>query len=928
MTSQSSATTELFPELTGPFGLTITASRSSSGITAPYYVAKPDYLNNEAVQLRVPRLAASGIKVTPGGVAAGIPRFALTANQAVVFDADGDNSLDSFYIDQASAKAKVPLPVLGVVLEGAILEANDLSNHPTLLQRLGKDPASGQWLGSIGVRGSKLTLPALPGLTVSAKASGAAAFSARYGLDSGDLVFDLAKVAYKSPHFALSLEDSTLSLLNSSKQLAFNGQGTVAIPALGLGELRGALDLRLKDNRVDQLSSSLAWSNDGTRELTINGLGFKPLQAELAFNVSRNSAQAAVRELHFKNGQFQLSFGDQAAQFSGNLKLDLTPQGQPLFNSGSLKLDSDVSINLGGFNVRLLANDPDAPTQFKLLHQNGALVPSLSGKIEFTDLSGLTLEVAEGGISYGANGWAFNDVSLGLGSTLELGPIRLGDNASARYQNGTLTLNPDLSINLDSFNLALRPLGQLIGDVVTPVTAPIVKVFQSDIDLRSSQVVRDGMDLAKEWLELDLEGAWGALVTYLEDVPGNPYKDNKLSVGELLDFVSYRAFDLVRSNPTTAQTLFKSTFGADLPDWLVNLPAALNYADISMSATIARLDTINQLAAQLANAQTSEAGWTSLPFEVQLGANTQQPILGGGDASLQALKAQLSQLSTQLQQLEQQNPTKPPEAIRELKSLPLSFGTSFEVPLLSDPISTLLGLIANKRVDLVRNNVTLGTGIELNLGLPLAPLVAPLIPPLAPVLEAANARFKLKAGLGAQAALTLGLSSTTSELQAVVDEIANRTASAADLAQVFAGRDPLTGQALGLYVGQSGSVPMLQLSPSVQAGIEAGRFGVSAEAYARAAGKVNVNLTSGDGSNRAYLSDVLTGLASLPGLKVDGSVTGALGVNVDPVPGGPWEFEFEILKNTTLLDLTPQPQALMLAASPLNHVDSSLEPLI
>jgi hypothetical protein len=335
---------------------------------------------------------------------------------------------------------------------------------------------------------------------------------------------------------------------------------------------------------------------------------------------------------------------------------------------------------------------------------------------------------------------------------------------------------------------------------------------------------------------------------------------------------------------------------------------------------VARLDAINKLAASLLEPVTQDNRWVSVPMAIELAANSINPNLSGDDASRQALEAQLRQLSGGLQKLEQLSQNQAPAAVREVKTLPLKFGYGFSVPLYDDTVNTLLKLIGNKPFDVVRGDFSLSSGVELNLALPLAEL-ATAFPPAYAVLKAIDARFDLRTGLGAQLALSLGLSSSAPSLLAIGKEIGgNFNQTPAALLKLFSGRDPVTGSALGLYVGQTPGTPMLQLSPYVQAGLGGGRFGVDGLAYGRVDGTIKVDLTSPDGSNRAYLSDVVTGLASLPGIKATGSLDGTVGLKVDTLVGGlEPKVTFPIVKDATLFNTAPQPQTLLAAVPDLQH---------
>jgi hypothetical protein len=980
--------------IAGPIGLRITSGSITRLPKLTNALVTPYYLSAAGTLLPNGKAKATGYNLYLGGVLSEVPapvQSIAAADVAWAFDTDPvDNKLDAFYLNTGTINLPT-ITALGVVADNVKITVRDLSNHPDLLKLKGL--AAGNWLGSITLSGSTVSLPSVPNLTFSAKPSGSDAFTATYDIASGDVQLDLAQVAYASPQITASLSDSQLKLINSSKTVSFSGSGQLSLPGLGLDKLSGSLDFKAINGALDSLkasitaatpisvlglvgtlgldhsfktgagtlsvqggqllgvgvtgqlaytptaiSGSLTLNNSASAPLSLSagGLSLTPTQGTVSLSYDWGNGGAGGRGglFSFKDAAFNIGLGDKTASFSGDVSLALTPGGTPSLKSATLKLDSDIDLNLGGFNVSLLASDPLAPTKLSLVNSNGALVPTLSGKVAFRDLCDLQLTVPEGGISYGANGWAFNDVQLNLGQNLDLGPVRLGSQASARYQNGTFTLNPDLSVNLDTFALALKPIGQLVNDVVMPITAPIVKVFNTNIDLGSVDSVRTFMDTVKDWsgklgLTIDLASAWSGLVGYLEDVPGNPYKDSVLTAGELLDFVNYRAFDFVLKNPGTANTAFKAVFNTDLPSWVQNLPQGINYADISMSATVARLDAINKLAAALLDPATPTNQWLPVPFTIELGANSTKPELSGGDAARQALEAQLRQLSGGLQKLDQLSQNQAPVAVREAKTLPLKFGYGFGVPLFDDTINTVLKLINNKPFDVVRSDFSLSSGAELNFALPLAELAA-AYPPAYAVLEAINAKVDLRTGLGAQLALSLGLTSSAPSLLAIGKDISSNLAQTpAALLKLFAGRDPVTGSALGLYVGQTPGTPMLQLSPYVQAGLGAGigafGLGVDVLAYGRADGTINVNLTNADGSNRAYLSDVLTGLATLPGIKATASVDGTVGITATGL--GTADYKFPILKDATLFNIAPQPQALLAAVPEPWNIESGFHPL-
>jgi hypothetical protein len=133
-----------------------------------------------------------------------------------------DNKLDSFYLNAATINLP-SITALGVVADNVTIKVKDLSNNPELLQLKGL--AAGSWLGSITLSGSKLSLPFVPNLTFTPKATAGDAFSATYHIDTGNVLLDLAKVEYASPMLTVSLSESQLVLVDSTKTASFRGLG-------------------------------------------------------------------------------------------------------------------------------------------------------------------------------------------------------------------------------------------------------------------------------------------------------------------------------------------------------------------------------------------------------------------------------------------------------------------------------------------------------------------------------------------------------------------------------------------------------------------------------------------------------------------------------------------------------------------------------
>ena len=910
-------------------------------VVAPYYL---DGLKTELERLRA---RAKTFTIQLGGLLDGIsiPAEASIIDgsgiNAYAFDAfPYDKRIDSIYLNHC--RADIPLAsVLGFRLNDIEMKLDDLSNHPTLIQLTGKQAPT--WLGRATITARSVTIPTLPQLTFKGAAEGADAIRASYDLNSGDLSLAVAKAELQSNTVELQITDSELNFLNRDQSVSLSGRGTFRLnrfspdpltgeiqlsiaggtlrsaratlktetPLSGLalsGSLSAAYDHSTKTGslKLDQaqllgigvegsltyskkmLRGALALNNLQLNALTFGNFSLVPISGKAVYHFASSTSSHPGGSVDFKDVTVALEIGNQPTRFTGDLSLSLDQRGTPSLTSASLTLASDLPVNLAGFNVVLKGTQASAPTRLSLQRVGETLVPSLSGEVQFTDLNQLNLILPEGGLTYGKDGqgWDLNEVSLNFADQLDLGSARIGSNAFVRYQPGLLTVSPDLSINLDAVDVALRPIGKLVNRYVKPVTAPVIEAFKADIDLLSMDSIRSSLDQLKSTLGIDLPAAWRSLVAYLEDYPGNPYKDSRLTVGELLDFTAYQGYRLVSENPTTAKEIFQSVFNTSIPDWLAELPQGIDYATISLAASISRMERLNAFATNLLQTPVGTTQWLSLPFALQLRATATTAEFVGGNTSKQQLLATLAPAEQRLQQLEADglNPGPRSEASLEVTTLPLQFKTDLVLPMLDDPLASVLAIINNQPFDLVRADVALSSGVALGYGLPMATVAAP-VPLLAAALQAVNATMQLRAGLNATAAFSLGLTTTAETLGHVLDQGQELSENVDRIIGGLSGADA-AGRDLGLYVSQSPMKPMLKLEPWLQAGMALGRFGLSAEAYGRLQGRAEFTLNDRDGDGRLYVNDLLTGTASLPGVSSQVNLATRVGVKYDSWLGG------------------------------------------
>ena len=934
----------------GPNGLLITAANfylypSSSPVkVTPFYA--PD-----GVHLSVPRFGATSFKLTFGGALVNVPAadhpIAVSGGTtAIAFDSNNDRNTDSFFFSDYTLSYPT-LKLFGLLLSDVDIKLRDLSNHPALLQSTGV--AGGSWLGSIGVAARQLSFASVPALTLSPVSSGSSAIEAAYNLATGDLNARLGQLSYSSADTALTLASTQLTISNSAKDITLAGVGSLSLPRFGLTGLEGSFDVQVANELLQHvrgtinattplgslglggtlgfdydvplrtgsitlsqgqllgvsglegrlslgpqaISGALSWTPDAPA-LSLGGLALKPMGGALTLDYNTLSS-APSGTLRLTDLSLAVDVGSSSAAFTGDITLELSPTGSPQFSSSNLRLASDLDVNLDGFRIKLISNDPLAPARISFINSNGSLQASLSGKVVFEDLAGLSFVIPEGGLVYDTAGWQFRDVQLNLTSPVAFGPVRFGPNASVRLTNGTLVVEPDLSLNLDSFNLSLQPFGKLIQTTVVPITKPIVDLYTTDIDFNSSTVIRQGLERIRSISGIDMPTAWAAVVAYFEDVPGNPYRDQKLSLGELLDFVNYQAFLFVQRDPGAAAAMFKSVFNSNLPQWLADLPAGISYAPLSMSGTVGKIQALRRFAASLGASALAEGPWQSIPVAFQLNPGTSQPSLIGGDSALATLLQELSKLAPGLQSLDVAH-----SASSQIQTTPLNFDYSIQIPLFREPLRTLVSLMSGRSFDVISSDFSLGGGLSYTYKLPLASLAA-AIPPAAGILAALNASLNLTAALRASLSVSLGLSSTPAVLGGLVEGVRSGSLSMDAATHVLAGRDSITGQPLGFYLSQPKGRNLFELSPTARIGLGLDTFAVDAEAYAQVNGTLGLSVNSNDPANRIYLAKLPSSLSGLPGMKGTADISGELGLLVDTIFGSTNpNYRFPIVQNATL----------------------------
>jgi len=296
---------------------------------------KPFYLD-ATTRITNLKASATGFNLYLGGVLSEVQATdqpVASGETAYAFDtAPVDNRIDSFFLSAATINLPT-INALGVVAENVKIRVKDLSNHPDLLKLKGL--AAGNWLGSITLSGSKVTLPSVPNLTITPKVSGNDAFSATYDIATGDLGLALSKVAYASPQAIFAISNGTLNLLSSDQNLSLSGKVDLSLPTLGLTNVSGNLErFAIVGREVEALKASVS-STVPIRPLGLSG--------------------TLVIDQNFKTKQGTLSIlnGTVAGiDVSGNLSYINT--GDPAVDSITGRLNIDNRVARKGLDLEFL----------------------------------------------------------------------------------------------------------------------------------------------------------------------------------------------------------------------------------------------------------------------------------------------------------------------------------------------------------------------------------------------------------------------------------------------------------------------------------------------------------------------------------------------------------------------------------------------
>ena len=515
--------------------------------------------------------------------------------------------------------------------------------------------------------------------------------------------------------------------------------------------------------------------------------------------------------------------------------------------SGTLKLTKpSQGLKIAGFAVDLIADSAGNLPSINLVRQNNTLVPKLQGAVRLPELQGLTIELTPetGQITYSsAQGWMIDglEVDLTPSGPLNLGLFTIGDSAKITYNQNSFTVYPDLFINANALGSAFAPLARTMDSTIKPIVDPILQFLKTEINLDS---LKDLTPLKPSWIA---DWTWEPLVSSgktihdglletLEGTPGNPYRDGKLQVVELLDSTSYFIFQLIKNNPLIGRLLADQL---GLPDDFAE--AAMSSTPyISLASSVAVLETIDNLAQaiRVAEAQTSLStgdfiAVPDLEFRYQPGAL--QEILGSiGNVAQDDSSVVKAILNTQAAWRNQKDI---PAEIKKSYTALLNGSVDLTIPLFDDPARFILSALSNETsVDLFKLDVSLDAnlGFDYNQKIPIYGI--PFV-----LGTQANVRGNLDAALG--------ISTNRNQLKAFASNLELNGLESA-VGSLLA---PADQQQQGIYLEALPGKPLLSLRPDLrlQAGVDSGLAGL--RAFIGVGGKLDIQLAN----DRLYLGELL-----------------------------------------------------------------------
>jgi hypothetical protein len=564
----------------------------------------------------------------------------------------------------------------------------------------------------------------------------------------------------------------------------------------------------------------------------------------------------------------------EAVSANGSLDVNLTA-----------KFRNDSKISIGGFDLAF--KDTSATLKFSKVNaaDPGKLSFSAQGLMEL----GSTHTPVSGGFSASidlATGKpSLDDLTLSLtpdGKPTDYGIFKLDAPSSLRYKDGQIKLTLDPSINADIFNglstpifntintirPAVQPVVDLLttqipNDIVTKEAAinipaislpvlertgwrtgifgirfPVYSIVMKEIIPASKQVIVPSVDIG------------GILTNYIENYPGNPYKNHKLEVIELIDGLGASFFYI---NQKLAQTgVFSDAFQPYVDSFGAK---AYTMAYPSIAPIVGTLDTllgITDLATKQLSTMDSSGAWVHLdPFSVVYDINTGKLTVNGpalGDiASKFGAFGDLYNFT---------NNTFSPSTTggQDGNSASIGFAnnSSLHVPFLDNPAKSIVDFILDKPIDVFQYDLSLAASLKARGSVDLGSWVAAVIGVPIPLILGANP------GLGVNLDTSVGFTASSKSIKDLAANVQALLAGHAKFDDIL--KSVVTGVSepnTGVYVDISKNLLTLKPELSVDLSLDYKILGLRAQIGLSSTLSAALNLIGNGAPDRIYLNNLI-----------------------------------------------------------------------
>ena len=896
-----------------------------------------------------------------------------------LFDQDANGVIDGFYLDAATAKLGSEISIGLLQIAAPTLFLSKLSN----LAELSSNEKS-FFTGSINLASQSARYgsgkDSLISFNSPSPGPGTQALEATYQLGVDQLDFAANSIGLNLKKLKINGKASA-KLISSSNDtsLNINTNGSINLDSAGLSELQGDLDISFLNNSLhtvkgtfelsrpvplldlkgkfildhsfvddkgslkvedatflgasvkgslnydsDSFTGQFDFNNAKYLEL-VDGFSLLPESADFTLTSTRNPANVASYSPSIKKGIFKLYFGDTETRFQGDISWSSSAESPLQLDSVQLNLLNDTTINVNGYRLQLIASDPTAPCNIAFNRSNGLLTPSISGKVRFPDLANLSFTLPQNGLTWSENAWSLNSFKADFGQKpFDLGPIEIGPNATIDYSNKTLTLNPDLSLDLGEMSAALRPLGEKINTYVTPITAPIVKFLLTDLDFRSNLSISKALaDIEKINIpfydgnpDVPITKILNTLADYFEGYPGNPYHNDRIQLVELFDKPLSDLYSLLRINPAAAQKL-AVTIGFTIPQLWLDIAAKVDYKDISLSNSVKSLESLLTFGDTLARSSATDSSIKLDGLSFTLYSDAASASAQAGATTSTNFKTEIAKLSGAFDAILAagvQSPNQPKATSGSL----FSVDATMRSDLLDDPFATVGKLLTNKSFDLAALDLKLDADFSLNQRIPIPWESLLGIPP-----GIINTSLNLNEGLQFKAGLSVGVTTDRDQLSALT--MAPLKEIPANLLPLLAGTSD-KGDPLGLYLGQIPNTPLMQLIPTLGVGLSLGAAYVGDLIRLSTTLTGNVSLGFNPSSSRLYLQNIIDNGFFLSGFSASADLDAKLALEAY-VPFKGWKgpsWTWPVLDNQSIFSTSTADAPKQVNADMAAVIDSDL----